>query len=154
MIQTPFAIMRLFFYKVSITFNILLPTLRKILYTRVVKFSTSTSGHIMKTLFQFVIICKMASAYSQRVPDTNCEQVGEEQSIPFLQVPHVCKLMWSQAMLWRRASFMFWLGWTLWMHCHRLFKVTLYHSWWALKSKQGILQHWFTESYSMLAKVC
>jgi hypothetical protein len=46
MTHTPFAIMMLFFHKVSVIFNKLLPTLSKTLYTDVVKFPTSTSEHI------------------------------------------------------------------------------------------------------------
>jgi hypothetical protein len=49
---------------------------------------------------------------------------------------------------------MFWLRWTLQMCCCSLFKVPLYHSWCALKSRQGILQQWYTVSYSTMAKVC
>jgi hypothetical protein len=49
MIQTSFAIMRLFFHKVCTIFNILLPTLKKMLYTGVVKFPALTSEHTQKT---------------------------------------------------------------------------------------------------------
>jgi hypothetical protein len=56
-----FAIVRLFFHEVSVIFNTLFPTLSKKLCTIVVKFPASTSEHITKTLFQFVVICKMAS---------------------------------------------------------------------------------------------
>jgi hypothetical protein len=51
MIQISFAIMRLFFHRVIVIFNTLLPTLTKTLYTSVVKFPALTSEHIMKTLF-------------------------------------------------------------------------------------------------------
>jgi hypothetical protein len=37
-----------------------LPTLSNTLYTSVVKFPTLILEHIMKTLFQFIVICKMA----------------------------------------------------------------------------------------------
>jgi hypothetical protein len=60
MICTSFAITGLFFYKVSVTFNTLLPTLSKTLCTGVVKFPASTSEHITETLNQFVVIRKMA----------------------------------------------------------------------------------------------
>jgi hypothetical protein len=50
--------------------------------------------------------------------------------------------------------FHFRLGQTLWMQCHRLFKVSLYRLLCALKLKQGVLQQWYTASYSTLAKVC
>jgi hypothetical protein len=62
--------------------------LSKTLYTSVVKFPASTSEHIMKTLFQFVAMCKMLShvantlqgqtGCSRRMPDVGCEQDGEE----------------------------------------------------------------------------
>jgi hypothetical protein len=58
MIHISFEIMRLFFHKVAI-FNMLLPTLKKVLHTIIVKFPVSTSEYIMKTLFQFVVICTM-----------------------------------------------------------------------------------------------
>jgi hypothetical protein len=61
MIYTSVAVMRLFFHKVSVIFNTLLPTLSKMLYTSVVKFPASNLEHIMKTLFQFIVICKMVS---------------------------------------------------------------------------------------------
>jgi hypothetical protein len=54
MILISLAVVRLFFHKVSIIFNTLLPTLSKTLYTNVVKLTA------MKTLCQFVVICKMA----------------------------------------------------------------------------------------------
>jgi hypothetical protein len=46
MIHTSFAIMMLFFHKVSIIFNTLLLTLSKTLYTNVVKFPDSSLEHI------------------------------------------------------------------------------------------------------------
>jgi hypothetical protein len=49
MIHTSFAIMGLFFHKISVTFNTLLQMLSKVLYTSVVKFPASTLEHIMKT---------------------------------------------------------------------------------------------------------
>jgi hypothetical protein len=58
---TSFAVMRLFFHKVSVIFNTLLPMLSKTLYTSAVKFPASTSELITQTLFQFAAICKMAS---------------------------------------------------------------------------------------------
>jgi hypothetical protein len=61
MIHTSLAIMSLFFHKVSVIFNTLLPTLSKTLYTNVLKFPASTSERIAKTLFQFVVICQMPS---------------------------------------------------------------------------------------------
>jgi hypothetical protein len=42
-IHTPFAIMRLFFYKISAIFKALLPTFSKALYTNATKFPASTS---------------------------------------------------------------------------------------------------------------
>jgi hypothetical protein len=50
MIHTSFAIMRLFFHRVSVIFNTLLPTFSKTLYTTVVKFPILTFEHIMKTV--------------------------------------------------------------------------------------------------------
>jgi hypothetical protein len=46
-IHTSFAIMRLFFHRVSIIFNTLLPLLSKMLYTGVVKFPASALEHII-----------------------------------------------------------------------------------------------------------
>jgi hypothetical protein len=38
----------------------------------------------------------------------------------------VHKLVWGWALSWRRrTSFVFQLGWTQWIHCHSLFKVSL-----------------------------
>jgi hypothetical protein len=54
----------------------------------------------------------------------------------------------------KEKDFVFWLGWTLWTCCHSLFKVSLYYLWCAVKSRKGILQHWYTASYSVLVKVC
>jgi hypothetical protein len=62
-IHTYFAITTLFFHKVSFIFNLLMQMLSKTLCTSVVKFPASTSEHIAKTLFQFVVICKMVSTY-------------------------------------------------------------------------------------------
>jgi hypothetical protein len=56
-----FSILRLFFHKVSVTFNTLLPTFSTTLCTSAVKFPASTSQHITKTSFQFPVTCKMAS---------------------------------------------------------------------------------------------
>jgi hypothetical protein len=61
MICTSFAIMRPFSYKVFIIYNTILPTLSKMLYASTVKFPASTSEHMMKSLFQSLAICKMAS---------------------------------------------------------------------------------------------
>jgi hypothetical protein len=75
------------------------------LYTGVVKFPASTLDHIMKTLFQFIVICKIASMYyilnrTKQVVVRGCqiwaEQVGEEQSISFLRLPHMCT-SWYEA---------------------------------------------------------
>jgi hypothetical protein len=52
--------MRLFFHKVIIIFNTLFSSLSKTLCTSVVKFPASTSVHTTETLFQFIIMCKMA----------------------------------------------------------------------------------------------
>jgi hypothetical protein len=51
MIHTSFTIMRLFFHRVFIIFNTLLPTLSKTLYTSVVKFPALTLENIIQTLF-------------------------------------------------------------------------------------------------------
>jgi hypothetical protein len=61
LIHASVAIVRLFFNKVLVIFNTLLPTLNKALYTSVVKFPESTSVRITKTLFQLFVTCKMAS---------------------------------------------------------------------------------------------
>jgi hypothetical protein len=100
LIHMCFAIIRLFSHKVFVIFNTVLPTLSKTLYTTAVKFPASISAHITKILFQFVVICRMASTQSvpyrtkqvtsRRAPDLGCEQDGEEQSVPFLRLAHVC----------------------------------------------------------------
>jgi hypothetical protein len=85
-IHTSFAIMRLFFHKVSVIFNTPLPTLSKTLYISAVKIPASTSEHITRTLFQFVVICKCAfighslqgqTGGSRKVPDLGFERGGE-----------------------------------------------------------------------------
>jgi hypothetical protein len=48
-IHALFAIMKLFFLKVFIIFDTLLPTLNKTLYTNVVKFPASTLEYIMNS---------------------------------------------------------------------------------------------------------
>jgi hypothetical protein len=90
------------------------------------------------------------------VQDLGCEQDGEEEPTPFFVIAsRVRKLVWGWALSWRRrAYFMFRLRRTLLMCCCSLFKVPLYRSWCAPKSRQGILQHWYAASYSPLAKVC
>jgi hypothetical protein len=50
-------------FPVSFIFSTLLSMLSKMLYTSVVKFPASTSEHIMETLFQLTVICKMASTH-------------------------------------------------------------------------------------------
>jgi hypothetical protein len=49
------------FHEACVIFNIRLLTLRKTLYTSGVKFLTSNSEPITKTLFEFAVSCKMAS---------------------------------------------------------------------------------------------
>jgi hypothetical protein len=86
MIHISFAIIKLFFQKVCFIFNKLLLTLSKTLYTTVVKFPVSTSENVVKTLFQFAVICKTAlqdqAGGSWRVPDLGCEQDAERQFMP------------------------------------------------------------------------
>lgn len=81
-------------------------------YTNVVKLTALTSEHILNALFQFVVICKMASIrcilyrakqVSQRVPDLGCEQYREEQSILFLQLLHMCA-RWYAARHYREGG--------------------------------------------------
>jgi hypothetical protein len=72
----------------------------------------------------------------------------------FAIASRVHKLVSGWALSWRRrTSFMFRLERTLLMCCCSLFKVSLYHSWCDPKSRHRILQHWYTASYSTLAKV-
>jgi hypothetical protein len=93
-----FSIMRLLFYTVSLIFNTLLPTSIKTLHTSVVKFPVSTSEHIAKTLsircqqngVQVVHPLQGQTGGSRTGPQLGCEQDGEEQSITFLRLPHVC----------------------------------------------------------------
>jgi hypothetical protein len=60
MIHTHFAIMRLFFCTVFITFNAVLPTLSKMLYTSVVKFPALTSENIMSGTRKLQTYCNNA----------------------------------------------------------------------------------------------
>jgi hypothetical protein len=70
----------------------------------------------------------------------------------FAVASRVRKLVWGCALSWRRrTSFMFRLGRTQRMYCRSLFEVSLYRSWCAPKSRQGILQEWRTATYSTLA---
>jgi hypothetical protein len=155
-------IMRLFYHKVSIIFNTLLPTLSKTLCNSDVKFPASTSEHITKTLLQFVVICKMASklcflyrAKESRVPDLGCEQDGRNSTSFFVIASRLRKLEWGWALSWRRrTSVMFRLGRTVRVRCRSSFKVPLCRWWCALKSRQEISEHCYIASYSTLAKVC
>jgi endonuclease/exonuclease/phosphatase (EEP) superfamily protein YafD len=52
-----------FFLQFDIIFNTLLPVFKETLCIIVVKFCALTSGHISKTLFQFIVICKMTSMW-------------------------------------------------------------------------------------------
>jgi hypothetical protein len=82
------------------------------------------------------------------VLDLGCEYDDEVHPI-FAITSHVHKVVWCQALWWRRMSFMVQLGLTVWMCCHSMFKVSLYHSWCAPK-----LRHNFTTMvYSILLKV-
>jgi hypothetical protein len=98
-IHTYFAITGLFFREVSVISNALLPTLNKTLYNNAVKFPASTSEHITKTGSirchlqngtHAVHVLQSQTSGSRRVTDLGCEQDGEEQSIPFFRLPHVC----------------------------------------------------------------
>jgi hypothetical protein len=90
-----------FFHKVFIIFSKPLPMLSMMLYTCIVKFPALTPKHIMKTLFQFIVTCKMhhvvhllqgQTGGSQRVPDLGCEQDWKHQSITFFGIALcVCK---------------------------------------------------------------
>jgi hypothetical protein len=61
MIHTSSAIMGPLFHEASTIFSTLLPVFSKMLYTKVAKFPASTLKHLTKTMFQFAVICKMAS---------------------------------------------------------------------------------------------
>jgi hypothetical protein len=83
--------MRLFFYKVSVIFNKLLPTLSKTLYANVI-FPASTSEHITKNFVSVrchlqngvhvVLPLRARTGDSRRAPDLDCAQDGE-QFVPF-----------------------------------------------------------------------
>jgi hypothetical protein len=60
--HTFFAVMRLFFHKVSVIFNTLLSVLSKMLSTRVVKLPVSTSEHITSSTRKLLTNCDNASA--------------------------------------------------------------------------------------------
>jgi hypothetical protein len=104
MCHISFAITILFFHKVSVIFNTLLPTSSQTLYMNVVKFPASTLEHITKTLFQLVVMGKSTEdilqsakqVFSRWVPDLGYGQDGEEQSMPILRLPHVCA-SWYEA---------------------------------------------------------
>jgi hypothetical protein len=122
-----FGIMRLFPYEVSVIFNTLFPTLSKTLYTRVVKFPASTHH---ETVFQFVVICKMASTGPNRWQSQGARCASRMR-----------KPVWGRALSWRRrTSLVFRLGRSVRMRCRSLFKVTLCRSWCAARSMQGISQ--------------
>jgi hypothetical protein len=72
------------------------------LWTSVVKFTLDFGAHHES----FISVCcylqsgnhivhplQDQTGGNQRVPDLGCEQDGEEQSIPFLLLPHVHKLV-------------------------------------------------------------
>jgi hypothetical protein len=90
---------------------------------------------------------------SQRVLHLGYEYDGEVHPI-FAIAWHVHKLLWGQALSWRRMFFMVQLGLTVRMCCCSMFEVSFYHSWCAPKLRHRILQQWYTASYSKLAKVC
>jgi hypothetical protein len=131
MIHRSFAIWGYFFHKVSVIVSTLFPTLSKTLYTGVVKFPASTLEYVMKSLFQFVVICKMAStqciryAVKQMVVG-GCHiwafsRMGKKVHPIFEITSRVRKLLCGQALSWRRRiSLMFRLGWNLRMCCRSL----------------------------------
>jgi hypothetical protein len=91
MIHTPFGIMTLFFHKVSVIFNALLPTLSKTLYVQI--WSTSQNSvsvccHVQNGVHAAQRL-HAQTGVSQRAPDVGCKQDGEEQSVPFLRLPDV-----------------------------------------------------------------
>jgi hypothetical protein len=88
--------MRLFFHKVSIIFNTLLPTMSKTLYANVVTIPASASEHITKTVFQFIVICKMASwvhNYNPEMKRIHGKASSEDTRKKFIQQPSVGKIM-------------------------------------------------------------
>jgi hypothetical protein len=123
----------------SIIFSILLPAMSKTLYTSVLKFSVSTSWHSTGTLFQFVIVLKMASMYfilyrgKQAVVGgcgSCCEWVEEGTKARPIFALRVRKLVWGLALSWRRrTSLMFQVGQTVRMRRRSLFTVSLHRSW-------------------------
>jgi hypothetical protein len=145
-IHISFKMMRLFFHEVSVNLNTLLPTLSKTL-------------HIMETLFQFVVICKMAPRecvpYRAKLVAVGGCQVWAVSRTGKNSPSHFCKLVWGRALSWRRrTSSVFRLGRTLQMRCCSLFKVSLYRLWCDPGPTQGILQRCYTASHLMLAKLC
>jgi hypothetical protein len=78
----------------------------KTLYINAVKFPASALEHITKTLFQFAVICKMASTYcihyrAKQVVVGGCQtwavrRVGKNSPSHFLRLPHVCA-SWCEA---------------------------------------------------------
>jgi hypothetical protein len=153
--------MRLFFHKDSGIFNLLVPTLSRTLLTNVAKFCASTSEHIKKTLFQFIVVCKIASTYciADRAKQVgvrgfqNCavSRTGKNALSKFCDCLKCAQAVMRPAfVVSEKYSSMFRLRRTLRMRCRSLFKVPFYGSWRAPKSRQGILQHWYTASYSTL----
>jgi hypothetical protein len=111
-------------------------------------------------LFQFVVVSKVASFSGpnrwQSEGATSGLWPGWGRTVLpiFAIVSRVRKLVWGRALSWRRStSFMSRLDRTLRMRYRGLFKVSLYRSLCAPKSRQGILQHCYTESYSPVAKL-
>jgi hypothetical protein len=97
MIHTSSAIMKLVFHTASIFFNTILPTLTKTLLTNALKFPASTSKQNFVSVrwqlqngVQVVHSLHDQTGYKHKVPDLGCEQVGKEQSILFLGLPHLC----------------------------------------------------------------
>jgi hypothetical protein len=136
-IHTSFAIMRLFFDSLCLSFNTLLSALSKTLYNSAVKFPCLDFGayHI-----NFVSVCchlqngvhvvrplRGQTGGSWRVPGLGCKQDGE---IPFLRLLHM-RSGWCEAGHCHEGGghlSMFWLGRTVWMNCCSSFNISMYCS--------------------------
>jgi hypothetical protein len=122
--------------------------------------------NISQTLFQFVVICKVVSTWFtlhrvKQVTVGGCQKwavsrTGKNGPSQFcdcltcVQAGVRSGIVVKEKDVFRISVG---LGRTIRMRCRSLFKVSLYRTWCAAKSEQGILQHCYIASYSTLEKV-
>jgi hypothetical protein len=164
MIRTSFAIIRQFFCKVSY-FKTLLPTLSKTLHTAVVRFPASISEHIASGAR------KLKTIY-----DNACVEFGLTETwktfVSFTTMPGLTPACADarQSQKWGGLFFLILLTANIWHPplppgclCKRCSTWTPFcgwqlietrFSWCTPKSRQEVLQHWYTPSCSTLPKLC